>query len=114
MTKMKQKGPCGTHLNYRSGYAAKLDGSTGKQFLWCSLCEDYVVLSPAKDTPAVLIEKRAAELANLSSRAHMHVAEGSGWTSYGYDGDPLDLGRWNPQWNAGWLARHIYEEGARE
>lgn len=79
----------------------------------CRKCYGYCALGPSSDTPAVLVEMRAAEIA--ADVPHLGVlqllsdgAEYAGWIEHAYDSAkvPGQPGEWS-----GWLAREISFHG---
>lgn len=98
----KSNGPCRTHDDYRAGY---LKPDTVK--LWCCLCNDYVTLGPARDTPDTAIEVRAAEIAWADVQLTDYVYDGWQAHRFGTDyftGDPPSM---RGRWDTGYLARAI-------
>jgi hypothetical protein len=87
---------------------------------WCFKCLDYVSFGPASDTPRILIEARAAELA-LASVTALGFVEAMGWNARSLVGDlddPFTIdGEQHPKcsasWQAGWLA-HVIATQAEE
>jgi hypothetical protein len=76
-------------------------------------CGGYLPFGPAKDTPAVLVEIRAAEIAGagptrcLDTESMEWNCEQCGWESY----NAMDVIEYAPPWLAGWLARQIATHG---
>lgn len=78
---------------------------------WCPTCKTTAVHGPSTDTPEVLVEIRAAELAlgvhddgGPRLKRFTDGAEYAGWIEHAFDSAkvPEQPGEW-----AGWLARQI-------
>jgi len=89
-------------------------------FTWCFECMDYVPWGPANDTPEVLVEIRAAEIAARwiapvsgfdDGPAELSIAEDIGWLfSIGCPDPGRDAPNDPAEWS-GWLAREILRGG---
>ena len=77
---------------------------------WCLLCADYVPWGPARDTPAALVELRAAEIAiSGPDFTQMTFHERMGWWLSKL---PMAVPESDDCW-AGWLASAIAAHDAR-
>lgn len=73
--------------------------------------EDNLLLKSfgrARDTAAVRVEIRAAELSSLAT-SHATPAESLGWADWELDRLCVSVPR--DEWDAGWLGRIIHEHG---